>query len=159
MVSHMDPEFDRAVSEAISHIGISTYSSGKIRQFLIKKGYDEGLASSVVSSLTERGYIDDRKAAGQVLLFRNGKKRESREFSYKRLIEAGISSDTASEVCEDLPDDIDAAYELFESSLVDDCDINAEQFIRKAFTLASRRGFSFESAQNALRKWIDNRQN
>ena len=152
--------FDQACSAAISHIGFSVYSSGKIKKYLLNKGYDIDIAAGVVSSLIERGYIDDYKAAGQVLLFRKGKKRESREFSRKRLIDAGVDPDVAADVVSDLPTDDNGVVELFEASLQTSVsDEEADELRKKALTLAARRGFSFESAQKGYEIWLYNRHN
>ena len=152
--------FDQACSAAISHIGFSVYSSGKIKKYLLNKGYDIDIAADVVSSLIERGYIDDFKAAGQVLLFRKGKKRESREFSRKRLIEAGIDPDVAYDVVSDLPSDERSVVELFDASLpaVVDEDV-LDDLRKKSLILAARRGFSFECAQKGYEIWLHNRHN
>ena len=73
----MDEIYVKARSEAIKHIGISTYSSGKIKQFLITKGYSYDVASNVVAELIKREYINDVKASRVALLNRTGKKQES----------------------------------------------------------------------------------
>ena len=152
--------FDQACSAAIAHIGFSVYSSGKIKKYLLNKGYDIDIAADVVSSLIERGYIDDYKAAGQVLLFRKGKKRESREFSRKRLIDSGVDPDIALDVVSDLPTDDKAFIELFDVSFSSVIESGETDILRKkALTLAARRGFSFESAQKGFEIWLHNRHN
>lgn len=143
-------EFDELVSLTISHIGISNYSSGKIRKYLLNKGYSSDLIEDVIDSLIKRGYIDDRKASRSVLLLRTGKKRESRSLTYQRLIAAGISEKVASEVIEDLPDDKTMCKELLESSLSQDFDPFDDSMRNRALKLAISRGFTFECAQNVL---------
>lgn len=159
MISAMDDMFSAATAEAIRHIGISTYSSGKIKQYLVKKGYDIDIAADVVTSLIERGYIDDMKAARQVLYLRTGKKRESREFCRKRLLEAGISEDAAYSYVSSLPEDSDSVLELYDASLDKLDSLEADEFVKKAISIAVRRGFSFECAQKGLGIWLDNRHN
>ena len=87
-----------AVTCAIRHIGTGVYSSGKIRIYLIQKGYSDTVATDAVKHLVATGYIDDMRASRKVLAARSGKKQESRQFIYKRLLEAGIASDCADEI-------------------------------------------------------------
>ena len=69
-----------AVTCAIRHIGTGIYSSGKIKDFLIRKGYSETVAADAVKHLIDTGYIDDVRASRKVLASRSGKKQESRRF-------------------------------------------------------------------------------
>ena len=68
--------YRQALSCAVKHIGIATYSSGKIRVYLIEHGFSEDVAGAVVSELIEREYINDRKASRKVLISRTGKKQD-----------------------------------------------------------------------------------
>lgn len=146
-----DKQFSVIISETISHIGVSNYSSGKIFNYLTNKGYDSGLSSDVVSELVSRGYIDDRKASRSVLLLRTGKKRESRLLSLQRLINAGISEVIAESVVSELPEDCELIKELFDSSLPPDFDNSDETMHIKALKLAKQRGFTLEVAQKELK--------
>ena len=146
-----DALFSSVVSETISHIGFSNYSSGKIYKYLVNKGYDSGLVSDVVSELISRGYIDDRKAARSVLLLRTGKKRESRLFSLQRLLNSGISEPIAEQIVSDLPEDEELIRELFDAALPYGFDPDDESMRNNALKLAKQRGFTFESAQKELK--------
>ena len=75
-----------AVTCAIRHIGTGIYSSGKIKTYLIQKGYSEAVASSAVKHLIDTGYIDDMRASRKVLAARSGKKQESRQYIFQRMI-------------------------------------------------------------------------
>ena len=52
-----------AVTCAIRHIGTGVYSSGKIKVYLLQKGYSEADAISAVKHLVDTGYIDDMRAS------------------------------------------------------------------------------------------------
>ena len=105
-----------AVTCAIRHIGTGIYSSGKIKIYLIQKGYSEAVASSAVKHLIDTGYIDDMRASRKVIAARSGKKQESRQYIFQRLLEAGISSDCADEVISGLAGDVDTCKSLYEVS-------------------------------------------
>lgn len=143
--------FKTAVSEAITHIGISNYSSGKIKKYLLNKGYDISLVTDVVSSLIDRGYIDDRRASRSVLLLRTGKKRESKALTLNRLLAAGISEEVAEAVVYEIQSDSDSIKELFDSALPSDFDPYDENMRNFALKLAKQRGFTLECAKNELK--------
>ena len=142
-----------AVTCAIRHIGTGIYSSGKIREYLIRKGYSEDVAASAVKHLTETGYIDDMRASRKVLTARSGKKQESRQYIFKRLLEAGIDDGCADEIVNSLGNDIDTCLSLFKAFFGDDADASEreEEFIK----LAGLRGYSQETARTALKLYSD----
>lgn len=143
-----------AVTCAIRHIGTGIYSSGKIKTYLIQKGYSEAVASSAVKHLIDTGYIDDMRASRKVLAARSGKKQESRQYIFQRLLEAGISSGCADEVISGLGSDVDTCKLLYEASFgiaAEDASDREEEFIK----LAHKRGYGIETARSAFRLYLD----
>ena len=144
-------ELQSAITCGIRHIGIATYSSGKVKAFLVNKGYSDNVAEDAVSELIKTGYINDEKAAGKVLRARSGKKQESRAFIYNRLLEAGIAEDTADTICDGLPSDTDSCMSLFESlGIPEDPDSCREEYLKTA----ARRGYTYEVASSAFNRLI-----
>ena len=152
----MSDEYINARSEAIRHIGISTYSSGKIREYLINKGYSYNISKDVVAELVNRGYIDDVKASRVVLLSRSGKKQESKDFLLKRLLSAGIDEFVAEDYIYELPSDSETIISLYRALYPFGFDSAIEENMIEALKYASKRGYSFEIAQSGLKKWLDN---
>ncbi len=143
-----------AVTCAIRHIGTGIYSSGKIRIYLIQKGYSEAVASSAVKHLIDTGYIDDMRASRKVLAARSGRKQESKHYIYSRLLEAGISSDCADEVVSGLDSDINTCKSLYEAtygSATEDTSDREDDFIK----LAVKRGYGLEAARTAFRLYLE----
>ena len=143
-----------AVTCAIRHIGTGIYSSGKIRIYLIQKGYSEAVASSAVKHLIDTGYIDDMRASRKVLAARSGRKQESKHYIYSRLLEAGISSDCADEVISGLDSDINTCKSLYEAtygSAPEDASDREDEFIK----LAVKRGYGLEAARTAFRLYLE----
>ena len=140
-----------AVTCAIRHIGTGVYSSGKIRTYLMQKGYSEDVSVSAVKHLIDTGYIDDMRASRKVLAVRSGKKQESRQYIYKRLLEAGIDPDCSDEIVASLGSDTDTCLSLFEASFGkcsgEDYSDREEEFLK----LAALRGYSLETAISAFR--------
>ena len=146
-----------AVTCAIRHIGTGIYSSGKIRNYLLQKGYSEDVAIKAVEHLITTGYIDDKRASRKVLMARSGKKQESRQYIYKRLLEAGIDPDCADGIVASLDSDTDTCLSLFEASFgslsADDCFDREDEF----YKLAQLRGYSMETARSAFRSFADSK--
>ena len=144
-----------AVTCAIRHIGTGIYSSGKIRVYLIQKGYAEEDVDEAVRHLTDTGYIDDMRASRKVLAARSGRKQESRQFIYRRLLEAGIDSGCADAVVSSLGNDTDTCLSLYEASFGSssggDMSDREEEFIK----LAGLRGYDLETARSAFRHYLD----
>ena len=146
-----------AVSEGIRHIGIGIYSSGKIREYLMNKGFDRNIAFAAVQELVDRGYIDDMRAGRKVLNSRTGKKQESKRMLYQRMIVAGVSSESADIMLSECEDDNRTCIMLYDSlipdrdSLKDDPSDIARALIKKALS----RGYSYEVASNCFDKWFD----
>lgn len=140
-----------AVTCAIRHIGTGIYSSGKIRIYLMQKGYPEDVASDAVKHLIDTGYIDDIRASRKVLAARSGRKQESRQYILKRLLEAGIGQECAEEVVASLDSDVDTCLSLYRSSFgscnEDDLSDREDEFIK----LAVLRGYGVETAIKAFK--------
>ena len=143
-----------AVTCAIRHIGTGVYSSGKIRIYLIQKGYSDSVATDAVKHLVATGYIDDMRASRKVLTARSGKKQESRQYIYKRLLEAGIDPDCSDEIVASLGSDTDTCLSLFEASFGkcsgEDYSDREEEFLK----LAALRGYSLETARSTFRSFV-----
>lgn len=142
-----------AVSLGIRHIGISTYSSGKVKDFLVNKGYSDDVASAAVSELIDRGYIDDHKAAGKVLRYRTDKKQESKDYIFRRLLAAGIDEDLAEVIVSELPGDRDTCLLLYESLGYSEDSEEVRDFM---INTAIKRGYDYQTADTAYSEWSSN---
>ena len=137
-----------AVTAGIRHIGVSIYSSGKIRDYLVNKGFTVDTANSAVEELISRRYIDDRRAGRKVLLLRTGTKQESKKGIYNRLLSAGIASGIARDMISDLEEDSITCKELFIANGIDSSSSEEEKL--KILKTALRRGYSYELASKVL---------
>ena len=143
-----------AVTCAIRHIGTGIYSSGKIRLYLMQRGYSEAVAIEAVKLLIDSGYIDDLRASRKVLAVRSGKKQESKQFIYQRLLEAGIDEECADIVVDDLEIDIDTCKALFDANFGspdEDSSDREDEFLK----IAVLRGYSMETARKAFRLYLE----
>ena len=143
-----------AVTCAIRHIGTGIYSSGKIRLYLMQRGYSEAVAVEAVKLLIDSGYIDDLRASRKVLAARSGKKQESKQFIYQRMLEAGIDEECADLVVDDLESDIYTCKALFEANFGspdEDSSDREDEFLK----IAVLRGYSMETARKAFRLYLE----
>lgn len=142
-----------AVTCAIRHIGTGVYSSGKIRAYLLQKGYSEDVSISAVKHLIDTGYIDDMRASRKVLAARSGKKQESRQYIYKRLLEAGIDPDCADDIVATLGSDTDTCLSLFEATYGSGSGEYYFDREEELLKLAKLRGYSLEASRAAFRSF------
>ncbi|MBO4460201.1 MAG: RecX family transcriptional regulator [Clostridiales bacterium] len=143
---------DCAVTDGIRHIGISTYSSGKVKDFLVNKGYSDNVASEAVAELISRKYIDDRKASGKVLRARSGKKQESKEYIFRRLLAAGIDENIAEDIVSELPSDRETCLILYESLGYSE---DSEEVRDAMINMALKRGYEYLIADKAYSDWSE----
>lgn len=145
-----------AQTAGIRHIGIGTCSSGKMREYLRKKGFNGSVINEAVSELIRREYIDDDRAGRKVLLYRSGKKQESRRFLKERLYAAGIRSEVSDILMSEVEEDTVLCFNLYLSVKPelsdDDCLDVIETELMK---LAAKRGFGAEAARASYGKWLE----
>lgn len=162
-MTNMQEEYSKEHIEAraiaIRHIGISTYSSGKIYNYLINKGVSESIAHDVVEELIKRDYINDYRASRIILLQRNGYHQESKYYLYNRLLQGGVNEAIADSYINELDDDTITIKSLFEAQYnrLDDASRSDREFLIKTFmSLAKRRGYSNSLSTQALKTYLDN---
>ncbi len=161
-MTNMQEEYSKEHIEAraiaIKHIGISTYSSGKIYNYLINKGVTESIAHDVVEELIKRDYINDYRASRIILLQRNGYHQESKYYLYNRLLQGGVNEAIADSYINELDDDTITIKSLFEAQYnrLDDASRSDREFLIKTFmSLAKRRGYSNSLSSQALKTYLD----
>lgn len=158
MQEEYSKEHIEARAIAIKHIGISTYSSGKIYNYLINKGVSESIAHDVVEELIKRDYINDYRASRIILLQRNGYHQESKYYLYNRLLQGGVNEAIADSYINELDDDTITINSLFEAQYnrLDDASRSDREFLIKTFmSLAKRRGYSNSLSSQALKTYLD----
>ena len=145
-----------AQTAGIRHIGIGTCSSGKMREYLRKKGFNVDVINEAVSELIRREYIDDYRAGRKVLLNRSGRKQESKSYLRQRLYAAGVSSAVADVLISEVADDVDLCFNLY-LSIAPAADPESEDlsFMNELLKTAAKRGFNPEVARLACRKYLE----
>lgn len=140
----------------IRHIGIGTCSSGKMREYLKKQGFEDSVIKEAVSELIRREYIDDERAGRKVLLIRSGKKQESRMLLGQRLYAAGVRSEVADVLLAEVEEDSVLCFNLYLSVKPEvDTDEEAYDAQNELLKLACKRGFNSEVGRSAYHKWLE----
>lgn len=157
----MISSFGEARSLAISYIGISHKSSGRVADYLNRKEVLDDISGQVVSSLIEDGYIDDLRIARSIIYSRKGRKAEGKRALLMRLQQAGVSREAASEADSFMPDDEASIFDLFEEKIMPELlkqikmdNFDADKWINKSFRFLLSRGYSTSLAMDTLRKRI-----
>ena len=143
-----------AQTAGIRHIGIGTCSSGKMREYLRKKGFSDQAVKEAVDELIRREYIDDYRAGRKVLLCRSGKKQESRRFLRERLYAAGVSSNVSDLLIQEVAEDSVLCFNLYLSAIPEVSD-ESEDHEAELMKLAAKRGFGLDVARSAYGKWLE----
>ncbi len=150
-----------ARADAISFIGISKKTSGRVRGCLYKKGYSEDIVQSVVSELIDEGVINDSAFAESVLRTLQGSRAEASSQALKRLLRLGVDAKAAEKsVRKAFPDrrrEFDDAFALMNLKFsaviatIDELE-PAELFQKKqkVFRFLLNRGYSREIAMSAI---------
>ena len=157
----MISSFGEARSLAISYIGISHKSSGRVLDYLNRKEVMEEIAGQVVSSLIEDGYIDDLRIARSIIYSRKGRKAEGKRALQMRLLQAGVSREAADEADSFMPDDEASIFDLFEERIMPELqkqikmdNFDADKWMNKSFRFLLSKGYSTSLAMDTLRKRI-----
>ena len=157
----MDDSQRDARMRAISYIGISHKSSGKVKDYLVRSGFTPETARDAVDTLIADGYIDDLRIARSLISARIGKKSESRYALLQRLNQAGVSRDILASAEEYFRSDSDSICELFDTAILPDFrkqmelpDFDASKWMNKTFRFLMSRGFSSSLVSDTLRNRI-----
>jgi regulatory protein len=140
-----------AYEAALTLLDFSTRTGEEIRRGLIRKGYTEPAADSVVARLTEAGLIDDRHYAARIV--ENASHKSVGFYSVRRkLMAKGISEDDADAVLSALDDgqQLSAARAAAAKLAHKYADLEPRQARSKLSQALARRGFSWDVISAAL---------
>lgn len=144
-------EIDRICSLAIKYIGISTKSSGKIREYLNKQEIEEHLIDLTLSDLERRGYLDDSAIAARIARQRTGRRAVSQKAMRYYMQAAGLPVCVIDNECEKLPSDYDTAKQaLFGKFPVADTSEKA-----RMIRFLGSRGYSAGIAARTVDDYLD----
>ena len=136
---------------AIKYVVFRMRSCGEVRNKLIGKGISEEVADEVISSLCERGYLDDGLYLKKFILQRTSSKACSRKALQYELMKKGFDRDIAWEAAlKWAKEDRETAYDIITRKYggypPDD------KGMAKVFAALTRVGYEHDSIKAALEK-------
>lgn len=150
IISYEPPskEFQEARSIAISFIGLDKgKSSGRVRDKLRDKNYDNDLIDKVIASLIKDEYLNDRLACAKITRRHSGSKSKSRAYMKQLFISQGVDEMTATDYLEELePDEVTIKLLLPEEIPTD----HKEK--ARLYRRLQSRGYSYSTIQAAVAK-------
>lgn len=157
-----------ARANAVTYLGISKKTSGKVSGWLYKKGYPDSVIQEVIRELTEEGTLNDELLGMALIQSRSGKKAESRAALLQRLVRQGVPSETAqlcintafSENKNELSDAIELLCLKFHVKIDTMQEWNSDEqlkLMQKCFRFLMNRGYTREISMNAMNKVFKDR--
>ena len=145
-----DSEREIAQNKAISYISKYQKTEKELKDYLIKKGFDEEIVFEVIKKLKEYSFVDDDIYAKNFIKSKS-KKSGKRKLSFE-LKKRGIDENLINENIKEYADDSETILPLCEKYLKNKPrDYKTKQ---KAYRFLSSRGFVSEDIIRALNKYF-----
>ncbi len=140
---------------AVFYIGTSAKTSGKVNDYLIRKGFSAEMSTSVVSGLIEDGYINDERIARAILLSRRGAQAEGRPRLHARMLSRGVSESIAEKVLSESLSDSETITDFLRCFFKSDGPVAVSRdkyrsTLAKVSRLLVSRGYSYDLISYAL---------
>lgn len=145
-----DSEREIAQNKAISYISKYQKTEKELKDYLVKKGFDEEIVLEVIKKLKEYSFVDDDIYAKNFIKSKS-KKSGKRKLSFE-LKKRGIDENLINENIKEYADDSETILPLCEKYLKNKPrDYKTKQ---KAYRFLSSRGFVSEDIISALNKYF-----
>lgn len=144
-------ERDKAYNHAIFYLGFRARSRTEIETYLRGKKYSAQLISDTIDRLSQEGYLNDEEFAQAWIREREQlKPRSSRALRYE-LKQKGVNDSVIEEALAGLDED-DLAWQAIETKIGQWRRLEEADFKKKALAFLSRRGFSYDTARQAVKR-------
>lgn len=144
----------KAFDAAVTYLSYRPRSVKEIRDKLAKKEYSELVIESVIQRLEKYGYVDDRTFAKLWIQDRNRLKPRGKMALRFELRNKGIADAIINELLDEMVDEKDGAYDAASKRIRRMQGKTQREFKKKVGAFLQRRGFSYESANQALERHI-----
>lgn len=142
-----ESEKSQAIAKAVDYVSNTLKTKKQVREYLIKKGFEQDAIKYAVDKLIEYGYIDDGEYSKRYIES-TGKTQGKHLLAYK-LMSKGVRKDI-----------IEQAYEVAENNSQQNAILLAEKKLKnkeitkenisKTYRYLVSRGFSYEEAEQAI---------
>lgn len=148
-----EDERNKAYNRAIRFLGFRSRSQAEMARYLHDKGYADEVVNDTVSRLIDEQYLDDEAFARFWLENRERFRPRGRQALRYELRQKGISDEVIDTVLIDLDED-ELAWVAVERKLHRWKNLTEQDLKKKIVGFLSRRGFNYETANNAFnRAW------
>ena len=138
-----------ALERAAALLSVRDATEHETAERLRRSGYPEETVARVMQALTQAGYVDDSRFAGNFVENRSARYGSRR--LYGELRRKGVSDEQAREALEELsPEDEAASARRQAEKLLIRKDVSDPDVRRKAVQALVRRGFSWDVAREAV---------
>lgn len=145
----------KAIDVAVNLLSYRPRSTHEIRQKLRKKNYDEFVIETAIERMLDRKYLDDLAFARFWIESRNrSKPRGKRAISYE-LRNKGVADSIIRDLIDEMIDEESGAYEAAQKRVRRMRGKTEYEFKQKVGAFLQRRGFNYESVNQALTTIID----
>jgi len=142
-----EAELSKAKNACLNLLSYRARSTGEMRDYLKRKGYDEEVSESVIEYLTSKAFLNDEDFAKQWIENRVSIKKASVRQIRSELRAKKVSSSIISKLLDDEPiNEVDTIRELIEKKKSH----TKYQDEEKLMQFLSRRGFSYDKILVAL---------
>ncbi len=138
------------LGKALDYISKALKTKKEVRTYLLKKDCPENVAIFVISKMTEYGYIDDYDYVKRYI--ESAPKTEGKKLVDYKLMMKGISKTVIESVRGETSIDGYKNAEITAEKRLKNKEITKEE-LAKTYRYLLGRGFSFDEADNALKKY------
>ena len=144
-----------ALERAAALLSVRDATEHETAERLRRSGYPEETVARVMQALTQAGYVDDSRFAGNFVASRSARYGSRR--LYGELRRKGVSDEDAREALEELsPEDEAASARRQAEKLLVRKDVSDPDVRHKAVQALVRRGFSWDVAREAVESLATN---
>lgn len=145
-----EAEAETAYAAAMRRLARTEQTETEVRQYLAGRGFGRDGVEQVVERLRRERAIDDRRAAESHVALRGRSATKSQRLVRRELAARGVGDDIAAPLTEELDDDANALEAAMQRGRRVRVETFAE-FERTVVSFLMRRGFSYGTAQRAVR--------
>ena len=149
-----DPEFSKAMAKAVRYLSIRPRSSFEMAEYLRAKGFKTDSVDSVIKTLEQDRYLDDRAFAKMFIDSRLRNNPKSKFTLKLELKKKGIAQPIVDDSTEDL-DDLKLALSAVNRKMTSWAKIQDKESVKKKFfNYLSYRGFGYDVALEIWHRFV-----
>ena len=147
-------EKEEAITKALSYISKYAKSKSQVKDYLIKKGYEEKIVWEVIDKLKSYGYVDDVVFSSRFI--ENTAKTQGQKLMSYKLMAKGVRKEDVEKALENTSIDFRENALALAIKHIKNKERTIEN-IQKTYRYLIGKGFSYEDAEYAISKLKEDR--